>query len=101
MAELRIDPTCEACPEQYDIIVDDEQLAYVRLRWGHLQVFAPNYDIEHRNVIMEYMWHDEPYKGAFDDDTERRKFMEQILGTVHDYYQWIVNGDPITMELLP
>lgn len=30
--------TCSACPEQYDVFRDGEQIAYVRKRWGNLAV---------------------------------------------------------------
>lgn len=33
--------TCQACPEQYDVIGEDgEVVGYLRLRWGHFSAHA-------------------------------------------------------------
>jgi hypothetical protein len=30
--------TCSACPSQWEGLTDDEQVVYIRFRWGHLSV---------------------------------------------------------------
>jgi hypothetical protein len=38
----RFQLTCFACPEQYDVYKGDEQVAYIRLRWGALRATVPD-----------------------------------------------------------
>lgn len=33
--ELRLEQTCGACPEQYDVFLGDENVGYLRLRHGY------------------------------------------------------------------
>lgn len=35
MAKIQLKQTCGACPEQYDVFIDDICLGYMRLRHGH------------------------------------------------------------------
>lgn len=39
---ITLKQTCEGCPEQYDAFDGDEQVGYLRLRWGHFTVEAPD-----------------------------------------------------------
>lgn len=41
---MRLVQTCGACPEQYDVFDGDEQVGYLRLRWGHFtaQAYGPS-----------------------------------------------------------
>jgi hypothetical protein len=34
--------TCEACPEQYDAMLDGKQVGYLRVRWGYFTVLCPD-----------------------------------------------------------
>lgn len=34
--------TCTACPEQYDVMLDEEQVGYLRLRHGRFTVEYPD-----------------------------------------------------------
>lgn len=36
--DIELIQTCGACPEQYDAIVDDEIIGYLRLRHGYFSV---------------------------------------------------------------
>lgn len=67
---LRLDMTCMACPEQYDVFKDDkpEQVAYYRLRHGGFTVDYPNVGAE--QIYGAYTNGD----GCFEPD-ERLKFM--------------------------
>lgn len=52
--------TCDACPEQYDIILNNKKVAYFRLRYGALRVY-PYKD-------GEINWDKVIYAIDFDDD---------------------------------
>jgi len=39
---LRLDKTCNACPEQYDAFYGDRQVGYLRLRHGYFTVECPD-----------------------------------------------------------
>lgn len=67
--------TCGACPEQYDVIKDGEQVAYVRLRWSRLRVDTP--DAGDRTIYM-YDFDDDGHKGVFDNEDERIKYLNII-----------------------
>jgi len=68
--------TCDMCPEQYDVYRGKKQVAYVRLRMGHLTVDAPKCLME---LVYEKRYPNDPYKGCFDNDKER---MEQLIEIV-------------------
>lgn len=68
--ELRL--TCEACPEQYDVLKRGKQIAYYRLRHGEFRVDVPNCG----GVTI---YEDEPIgDGCFDDD-ERIPYLTKAL----------------------
>lgn len=75
------DLTCGACPEQYDVYKDGEQVAYVRLRWGTLRVDVPDTG---GTEIYSHEFEDE-YKGCFDSDEERNYFLEEIAAALDIY----------------
>lgn len=68
--------TCDMCPEQYDVYKGRKQVAYVRLRGGHLTVDVPKCLME---LVYEKRYPDTPYKGCFDDDEERMKELKKIV----------------------
>jgi hypothetical protein len=39
----RLKQTCGACPEQYDVFLEGQQIGYLRLRHGHFRVYYPDY----------------------------------------------------------
>jgi len=57
----RIVPTCWACPEQYDVSLEDIQIGYLRLRWGHFRADYPDCGGQ---TVYEADF-DEPFKGSF------------------------------------
>lgn len=67
--------TCGACPEQYDVFVGDKQVAYVRLRWDRLRVDVPDYG---GDTIYVHHFDDDGYKGVFDSEDERIKYLNII-----------------------
>jgi hypothetical protein len=66
--------TCMACPEQYDVYKNGKQVAYVRLRWGHLRVDAPDVGGE---SIYYYEFKD-GLQGCFDSEEERMYHLTEI-----------------------
>lgn len=42
MGRLRLEKTCDACPEQYDVFDGDKMVGYLRLRHGHFTVQYPD-----------------------------------------------------------
>lgn len=79
-----------ACPEQYDVFDEDsdtpeKQVAYVRLRWGHLRVVCPDICVE-PNTEVYYHDFNEEYKGIFCNDTERDFYLKQIRKAINKHY---------------
>ena len=37
MKHFIVEMTCFACPEQYDVYLDNKQVGYLRLRYGHFR----------------------------------------------------------------
>lgn len=69
---LRIELTCAACPEQYEIFKGDKQVAYYRLRHGAFRVDIPDCG---GNTIYEA---ESKGDGIFDND-ERLVYMTKAL----------------------
>lgn len=63
--------TCSACPEQYEVFVGEEQVAYLRLRCGAFTVEAPDAGDE-LLLLHEF---DDDLKGQFAGEAERMKFL--------------------------
>ena len=42
MVKFRLEMTCFACPEQYDVYLEDEKVGYLRLRHGHFRCDVPD-----------------------------------------------------------
>ena len=78
--ELKFIKTCNACPEQYDVVDEENKcIAYVRLRWGRLTAET--------EVIGELIyWHDfkEGFKGEF-TILEREKYLKIIEKEILKY----------------
>ena len=75
--------TCSACPEQYDVFKDDKLVGYVRLRHGGLSCRYPNYEGE---LIYSESF-DDGWKGSFDDDNERNKYLIIIAKELNNYME--------------
>lgn len=70
--------TCDCCPEQYDVLnQDDEQVGYVRLRYGFLRCDYPNVGGE---TIYTYDFEDD-YLGQF-PDADREKHLNIIADKI-------------------
>lgn len=72
---------CYACPESYVLFDEEEKnLAYIKLRYGHLKVFTPSlettiwqHDFEKDGGGMD------SFKGMFDSQEERETMLKEAL----------------------
>jgi hypothetical protein len=70
----RLQMTCGACPEQYDLLDEDgNMVAYFRLRWGHFYVSVPDAGGE---VAYSHDFDDE-WLGVFPDDATRSEHLQK------------------------
>jgi hypothetical protein len=76
----RLQQTCGACPEQYDVFDDiGQQVTYFRLRHGGFRVNVPDYD-------GEEIYHANPKgDGGFFAD-ERVRYLTEAVMAVQEYY---------------
>ena len=72
--EFIFECTCGSCPEQYDVFLNDKQVAYVRLRFGILRV---DYSYCGGETIYRKEF-DDNYKGCFDNEDERQFYFQEI-----------------------
>ena len=75
--------TCGGCPEQYDVFKDGKQVGYVRLRWGGLSCRYP----DHEGDAIYTESFDDGWKGCFDDDNERNKYLLIIANELNSYLE--------------
>ena len=68
--------TCEACPEQYDLIslLDNKQIAYFRLRFGSFRVDVPSCGGE----TIYYKAFEDCFKGAFKEEEREEELITAI-----------------------
>ena len=76
----KLKQTCGACPEQYDVFIANEQVAYLRLRHGYFYASVP--DCGDDIVYEAYPKGD----GAFHED-ERDFYLRQAIAAVHEFYR--------------
>lgn len=74
---LKLAKTCERCPEQYDVLANGEKVAYIRLRFGNLTA-----EIGDKEVY--YHKFDNEFKGEFETDEERKKYLSEILEVLNE-----------------
>ena len=67
--------TCDACPEQYDVYDDHENIVgYIRLRWGYLRCDYPDVGGE---TIYEANIGD-GFTGCFESNEQRMEHLNNI-----------------------
>lgn len=74
---LKLVKTCERCPEQYDVLLNGEKVAYIRLRFGNLTA-----EIGDKEVY--YHKFDNEFKGEFQTNEEREKYLLEILEVLNE-----------------
>lgn len=75
----RLEKTCSACPEQYDVFANDQQVAYFRLRHGHFYAACPD-------VGGDIVYEADPKGDGLFDDEERVKYLTEAILAVQEYY---------------
>lgn len=75
MKHFRLELTCWACPEQYDVFLDGEQVGYLRLRHGFFRCEYP--DCGGETLYSGYPEGD----GQF-YDTERDRYLRGALAAI-------------------
>lgn len=78
---LRFENTCGACPEQYDVFLEGEQVGYVRVRHGWVSAEYP--DCGGTHIYSDYIHGD----GSFEDTAERMKHLRLIATLLHGRIQ--------------
>lgn len=83
---LRLVCTCGACPEQFDVYSDkNELIGYIRFRWGHLQCRPQNQNGIDFDTIV-YAWScDDGWVGVIPGDV-REEVLENCKQALVKYY---------------
>jgi hypothetical protein len=79
--------TCDQCPEQYDMYLNDIHLGRVHLRHGCMSV-----TIAHADGTDHEIFYDEPLgaEGKFVDDSQRKLYLNDIKKAAMD---WVRNNE--------
>jgi hypothetical protein len=75
----RLERTCFACPEQYDVYAGEELVSYFRLRHGHFYASCPD-------VGGAVVYEADPRGDGIFDDNERVKYLTEAVLAVQEYY---------------
>ena len=76
-SRIRLERTCFACPEQYDVFVDGEKLGYLRLRHGEFRAEYRGEDV---------LWGEPKGDGIFDED-ERDEWLERASRAILEAHE--------------
>jgi hypothetical protein len=71
-----LEKTCNACPEQYDVYLGDEQVGYLRLRHGWFYAAVPDAG---GDIIFE----SEPRGDGIFDAEERNEELTKAVTAIH------------------
>lgn len=94
IGDLQFVKTCGACPEQYDVFLEDDQVAYVRLRWGGLRVDMPDCGGER---VYSHAF-DDGLKGCFDSYEERTKYLTEIANVIGERRALALEQTPLGVD---
>ena len=75
----RLQQTCSACPEQYDVYAGEEQVAYFRLRHGHFYAAVPDHG-------GDTVYEASPDGDGIFADYERVRHLTEAILAVQKYY---------------
>lgn len=74
--------TYQCYPEQYDVLnAEGKQSGYIRLRGGNFRVYYPDTGGE---LVFYHRFEDDTWKGMFDDDGEREKYLTEAVKAIHN-----------------
>jgi len=83
MKLYKLDQTCGACPEQYDVFRDNKQVGYIRLRGGILTV---QYSDAGGILLMRIEFENDPLKGMFDTQEEKEFYLNKALEAIEKHF---------------
>ncbi len=72
--------TCGACPEQYDVFKDGEQVGYLRLRHGFFRADYPD-------CGGETVYEASPNGDGMFDDSERQMYLENAIAALDKHIE--------------
>lgn len=76
--DLLFEMTCSACPEQYEVYLNDRQVGYVRLRYGVLRVDYP--ECLDETIYVKKIG--EEYTGQFESNGQRDYYLNLIADLI-------------------
>ena len=85
----RLDRTCFACPEQYDVYAGEHLVAYLRLRHGSFYASCPD-------VGGDVVYEASPEGDGIFTDEERVRYLTEAILAVQEYYinrRWDKDGE--------
>ncbi|MDB4286337.1 hypothetical protein N9933_03455 [bacterium] len=71
--QLKLEQTCGACPEQYDVFFEDENIGYLRLRHGYFSASYKGKSVYSANTIGDGMF----------DTSERKKHLKKAKKAIY------------------
>jgi hypothetical protein len=77
--DLRVEQTCEAYPEQYEVFFDEKQVGYFRLRWGCFDAVYPDhtgYSVYYATTIGDGL------TGQFTSEEERQYHLDKAIDAI-------------------
>lgn len=79
MKDYELIMTCGACPEQYDVMLDGEKVAYLRLRHGMFRADVPD-------CGGETVYQASPKGDGMFEDNERDYYIHNALSAIEKHY---------------
>ncbi len=84
--DIELIRTCEACPEQYDAMLDGQRIGYLRLRWGWFTVTCPG--VSGKEVYEKQTGGG--LAGMFENDEQRKKQLKKARKAIA---KWVRDHD--------
>ena len=82
---MKLVQTCEACPEQYDVVLDSGKIVgYLRLRWSHFTVeYLPTGGLNgDEELVYEATIDDTGWSGGFSTEAQRCEHLGRALAAL-------------------
>jgi len=79
IADVHLDMTCGACPEQYDATIGNQVVGYLRLQHGHFTVECPT-------TGGAYVYEAEPVGDGMFENWEREKYLTAAKEAILKWY---------------
>lgn len=78
---MRLQKTCDACPEQYDVYHGDKKVGYLRLRWGY---FSARVNGTMGKEVYGAPIGDGKLTGQFTDEEEREYHLDRAKKAIKE-----------------